>query len=83
MLLETKEIKRLVDIGETFSVYEVLIKPDEMIRGEGKRINKQEVEEDYKGRKEDGEEFIENGMLERVYHYLSEKKLHTFSAIGT
>ena len=22
--------------------------------------------------------FIENGMLERVYHYLSQKKLHTF-----
>ena len=55
---ETKEIKRLVDIGETFSVYRgVLLKPDEMIRGEGKRINKKEVEEDYKGRKEDGEEF--------------------------
>lgn len=55
---EAKELKRLIEIGEPFSVYRgVLIKPDEMIRGEGKRINKEEVEEGYKGRKDDGEEF--------------------------
>ena len=80
---ETKEIKRLVDI-EKHSVYRgVLIKPDEMIRGEGKRINKQEVEEDYKGRKEDGEEFLEKWNAGKGVSLSLSKETAYFSAIGT
>tara|TARA_A100001201_G_scaffold128019_1_gene112946 strand:+ start:169 stop:1689 length:1521 start_codon:yes stop_codon:yes gene_type:complete len=54
---EINELKKLLDIGEPFSVYRgVLIEPNEMIRGEGKRKSKKEIGEEYKGRKEDGED---------------------------
>jgi len=59
---EVKQLQKLIEIGEPFSVYRgVLIKPEEMIRGTGKRTEDlKSVEEDYVGRKSDGDEFYRN-----------------------
>lgn len=57
---DAKKLDEVIRKGEPFTIYRgFLIDPLEMVRGEGNRIDNENVEIDYLGRKADGDEYFE------------------------
>lgn len=56
---DAKKLDEMIKKGEPFTIYRgFLIDPLEMVRGEGMRTDKNNVEEGYIGRKADGDEYF-------------------------